>query len=57
MTIEEIEMELEFAGLSREQINKLISFVRSNGFNAQEMDRKLQLMGYEKVFTVYDEDE
>ncbi len=55
MTIEEIEMELEFAGLSREQINKLISFVKSNGFDAATMDKKLQLMGYEKVFTIYDD--
>ena len=55
MTIEEIEMELEFAGLSREQINKLIAFVKSNGFDAEAMDKKLQLMGYEKVFTIYDD--
>ena len=56
MSTEEIEMELEFAGLSREQINKLMSFVRSNGFDASTMDKKLQLMGYEKVFTIYDEE-
>ncbi len=55
MTIEEIEMELEFAGLSREQINKLISFCKSNGFDAALMDKKLQLMGFEKVFTLYDD--
>ena len=55
MSIEEIEMELEFAGLSREQINKLIAFVKSNGFDPEVMDKKLQLMGYEKVFTIYDD--
>lgn len=55
MTIEEIELELELAGLSREQINKLIMFCKTNGFDAQIMDKKLQLMGYEKVFTIYDD--
>jgi len=55
MSIEEIEMELEFAGLSRAQINKLISFCKTNGFDAAVMDKKLQLMGFEKVFTIYDD--
>ncbi len=57
MTLEEIELELELAGLSREQINKLLSFCKSNGFDAETMDKKLQLMGYEKVFTIYDDEE
>ncbi len=55
MTLEEIELELELAGLSREQINKLLSFCKSNGFDAAAMDKKLQLMGFEKVFTIYDD--
>ena len=55
MSIEEIELELELAGLSREQINKLISFVKANGFDPEVMDKKLQLMGYEKIFTIYDD--
>lgn len=57
MSTEEIVMELEFAGLSREQINKLVAFVQSNGFDAKVMDQKLRLMGYEPVFTVYDDEE
>ncbi len=55
MSLEEIEMELQFAGLSREQINKLLSFCKTNGFDAAAMDKKLQLMGFEKVFTIYDD--
>lgn len=55
MSIEEITMELELAGLSRTQINKLIAFCQSNGFDAKEMDKKLNLMGFEKVFTIYDD--
>lgn len=55
MSTEEIEMELELAGLSREQINKLIAFCKNNGFDAAVMDKKLQLMGFEKVFTIYDD--
>lgn len=55
MSIEEIEMELEMAGVSRDKIIKLISFVKNNGFDAAVMDRKLNTMGYDKVFTIYDD--
>lgn len=55
MTIEEIKMELELAGVSLDKINKLIAFCKANGFDAAVMDKKLNLMGYEKVFTIYDD--
>ena len=55
MTIEEIKIELEFAGVSIDQINKLLAFCRNNGFDAAALDKKLNLMGYEKVFTIYDD--
>lgn len=55
MSLEEIEMELELAGVSRDKIMKLLSYVKSHGFNAKEMDRKLQTMGFDKVFTIYDD--
>ena len=54
MTLEEIEFELELAGLSREQQVKLLSFVKMNGFDAKILDKKLQLMGYEAIFSIYD---
>ncbi|MDM5263526.1 hypothetical protein PF327_04885 [Sulfurovum sp. XTW-4] len=54
MTLEEIEFELELAGLSREQQVKLLSFVKMNGFDAKTLDKKLQLMGYEAIFSIYD---
>ena len=56
MSLEEIEMELELAGVSRDKIMKLLSFVKSNGFDAKALDRKLQTMGFDKVFTLYDEE-
>lgn len=55
MSIEEIQMELEMAGVSGDKIIKLISFCKINGFDAVAMDKKLQSMGYEKVFTIYDD--
>ena len=55
MSIEEIEMELELAGVSRDKIIKLIAFCKNNGFDAVAMDKKLNSMGYEKVFTIYDD--
>ena len=57
MTLDEIEFELELAGLSREQQVKLLSFCKANGFDAKVLDKKLQLMGYEPIFSIYDEDE
>ena len=57
MSIEEIEMELELAGVSRDKIIKLIAFCKNNGFDAAAMDKKLNSMGFEKVFTIYDDDE
>ena len=57
MTLEEIEFELELAGLSRDQIRKMLSFCQTNGFNAKVLDQKLKLMGYAPVFDVYDDDE
>lgn len=55
MTLEEVEFELEMAGLTREQQIKLLSFVESNGYDAKMLDKKLSLMGYEPVFTLYDD--
>lgn len=57
MTIEEIEFELEMAGLSREQQNKLLIGVRREGFNAKALDKKLQLMGFDPIFSIYEDDE
>jgi hypothetical protein len=57
VTLEEIELELEFAELSRGQIVKLLSFVRSSGFDAKIMDRKLLMMGFEPLFGLYEDDE
>ena len=57
MTLDEIAFELEMAGLSREQQLKLLSFCKTNGFDAKLLDKKLQLMGYEPIFSIYDEDE
>ncbi len=57
MTMEEIEFELEMAGLSRDQIRKLTSYCQTNGFNAKVLDQKLKLMGYAPVFDIYDDEE
>lgn len=57
MTLEEIEFELELAGLSREQQIKLLSSIKRSGFDAKAIDKKLQLMGFTPIFTIYDDDE
>ena len=57
MTLEEIEFELEMAGLSREQQIKILSSVKIGGYDAKVLDQKLRLMGYPPLFSIYDEDE
>ncbi|GIT99936.1 hypothetical protein TSL6_04430 [Sulfurovum sp. TSL6] len=57
MTLEEIEFELEMAGLSREQQVKLLSSVKIGGYDAKVLDQKLRLMGFPPIFSIYDEDE
>lgn len=56
MTLEEIEFELELAGLSREQQIKILSSIKRSGFDPKAVDKKLQLMGFTPIFTIYDED-
>jgi hypothetical protein len=57
MTIEEISFELELAGLSREQQIKMISSIKRGGFDPKAVDKKLILMGFTPIFTIYDYDE
>lgn len=57
MTLEEIEFELEMAGLSREQQVKLLSSVKMGGYDAKVLDQKLRLMGYPPIFSIYDDEE
>lgn len=57
MTIEEIEFELELAGLSREQQIKLLSSIKRGGFDAKAVDKKLMLMGFAPLFSIYDDED
>lgn len=57
MTTEEITFELELAGLSREQQIKILSSINRGGFDAKALDKKLLLMGFAPIFTIYDEEE
>ncbi len=57
MSLEEIEFELEMAGLSREQQIKILSSVKRGGYDAKALDQKLRMMGFPPAFTIYDDDE
>lgn len=57
MTLDEIEFELELAGLSREQQVKLLSFCKMHGYDAKLLDQKLRNMGYEPIFSIYDDED
>ena len=57
MTIEEISFELELAGLSREQQIKMISSIKRGGFDPKAVDKKLILMGFTPIFSIYDDEE
>jgi hypothetical protein len=55
LTPEEVELELEFAGVSRGHIVKILSWCETYGYKPAELDRKLVSLGFEKVFTIYDD--
>lgn len=57
MDIEEIALELELAGLRLEEQRMLLSSIKRSGFDPKAMDRKLIVMGYTPIFTIYDDDE
>ena len=57
MTIEEIAFELEMAGLSRDQQLKLLSSIKRAGFDAKAVDKKLILMGFTPIFSIYDNED
>ena len=57
MTLEEITLELELAGVSRDKQVKLLSSVQREGFDSKALDKKLMLMGFEPVFSIYDDKE
>ena len=56
MTIEEIAFELELAGLRMEEQRMLLSSIRRSGFDAKAVDKKLLLMGFVPIFTIYDDE-
>jgi hypothetical protein len=56
MTLEEIEFELQLAGLRLEEQRMLLSSIKRNGFDAKLLDRKLIGMGYAPIFSIYDDD-
>jgi len=57
MTLEEIEFELEMVGMPGDQVRKLLSAIKRDGFDPKALDRKLMTMGYAPVFTIYDNEE
>lgn len=54
MSLEEIAYELELAGVTRDKMNKLLAAIRRDGFDPKTIDKKLEVMGYAPVFTIYD---
>ena len=57
MTLDEIEFELEMTGMPSDQLRKMLSAVKRDGFDAKALDRKLMSMGYAPAFAIYDDEE
>lgn len=57
MSLEEIEFELQMAGLSREQQIKIMSSIKRGGFDPKAVDKKLVLMGFTPVFAIFDDED
>jgi hypothetical protein len=56
MNIEEITFELELAGLTPDQQRKILLSIQRTGFDPKVVDHKLVAMGYERIFTIYDDE-
>jgi hypothetical protein len=56
MNIEEITFELELAGLTPDQKRKILMSIQRTGFDPKVVDQKLVAMGYERIFTIYDDE-
>jgi len=56
MTLEEIEFELEMVGMPGDQLRKVMSAIKRDGFDAKALDRKLMTMGYAPAFAIYEEE-
>lgn len=56
MTLEEIREELEISGVEMEHVSKLIRICKRFGFDPKDLDEKLVKWGYNKIFTIYDEE-
>ena len=54
MTLDEIAFELELSGVPRDKMNKLMISIKRDGFNPKAIDKKLEVMGFTPVFTIYD---
>ena len=57
MSLEDVRTELEVAGVGMEHVDKLVRICEFHGFDAATMDKRLQMWGYEKIFTLFDESE
>lgn len=55
MDLDEVQLELEMAGVEMEHVSKLIRICKNFGFDPKVLDEKLLKWGYNKVFTIYDD--
>lgn len=57
MTIEAVREELEISGVDMEHVSKLVRICKRFGFDPVELDKRLLMWGYNKVFTLYDDED
>lgn len=55
MELDEIAWELELAGVGMDERKMLLSAIKRSGFDPKALDKKLTVMGYAPIFTIYDD--
>jgi hypothetical protein len=53
--LDDIQFELELIGVPLAQQLKILTAVREGGFDPKAIDEKLVKMGFNPVFTIYDD--
>jgi hypothetical protein len=53
--LDDIQFELELIGVPLSQQLKILTAVREGGFDPKAIDEKLVKMGFNPVFTIYDD--
>jgi hypothetical protein len=57
MKISDIKLEMELYGVDLEDITEILEICKAQGYDVQALDEELEKKGYERIFSVHDEED